>query len=192
MSRKFAYARVSTIEQETENQLQEIRSAGFDVEPHRIITETVSGSQAIAERKGFSRLLDKMESGDVLIVTKMDRLGRNAIDVASTVSRLTEMGIKVHCLALGGVDLTSPAGQLTMGVINAVAQFERDLLIERTNAGLARAKSEGKRFGRPPALSPQQQDEALERLKAGESVSKVAKAFSVSRVTISRLRDREE
>lgn len=191
MSRKFAYARVSTIEQETENQLQEIRSAGFDVEPHRIITETVSGSQAIAERKGFSRLLDKMESGDVLIVTKLDRLGRNAMDVASTVSKLEEMGIKVHCLALGGVDLTSPAGQLTMGVINAVAQFERDLLIERTNAGLARAKSEGKRFGRPPALSSQQQNEALERLKAGESVSKVAKAFGVSRVTISRLRDKE-
>ena len=191
MSRKFAYARVSTIEQETENQLQEIRSAGFEVEPHRIITETVSGSQAITERQGFSRLLDKMESGDVLIVTKMDRLGRNAIDVASTVSKLAEMGIKVHCLALGGVDLTSPAGQLTMGVINAVAQFERDLLIERTNAGLARAKSEGKRFGRPPTLSPQQQNDALERLKAGESVSKVAKAFSVSRVTISRLRDKE-
>ena len=191
MSRKFAYARVSTIEQETENQLQEIRSAGFDVEPHRIITETVSGSQAIAERKGFSRLLETMESGDVLIVTKMDRLGRNAIDVASTVSKLAEMGIKVHCLALGGVDLTSPAGQLTMGVINAVAQFERDLLIERTNAGLARAKSEGKRFGRPPALSSQQQNEVLERLKAGESVSKVAKAFGVSRVTISRLRDKE-
>ena len=191
MSRTFAYARVSTIEQETENQLQEIKSAGFEVEPHRIVTETVSGSQAIAERKGFSRLLDKMEAGDVLIVTKLDRLGRNAMDVASTVSKLEAMGIKVHCLALGGVDLTSPAGQLTMGVINAVAQFERDLLIERTNAGLARAKSEGKRFGRPPALSSQQQKEALERLKAGESVSKIAKAFSVSRVTVSRLRDRE-
>ena len=77
-----------------------------------------------------------------------------------------------------------------MGVINAVAQFERDLIVERTNAGLARAKSEGKRFGRPPALSPQQQNQALERLKAGESVSKVAKAFGVSRVTISRLRDK--
>ena len=190
MSRTFAYARVSTIEQETENQLQEIRSAGFQVEPHRIITETVSGSQAIAERKGFARLLDKMESGDVLIVTKLDRLGRDAIDVTFTVSKLEKMGIKVHCLALGGVDLTSPAGQLTMGVINAVAQFERDLIVERTNAGLARAKSEGKRFGRPPALSPPQQNEALERLKSGESISKIAKEFGVSRVTISRLRNK--
>ena len=101
------------------------------------------------------------------------------------------MGIKVHCLALGGVDLTSPAGQLTMGVINSVAQFERDLIVERTNAGLARAKSEGKRFGRPPALSLTQQKEALKRLKEGESVSKIAKAFGVSRVTIARIRDAE-
>lgn len=79
MSRTFAYARVSTLEQDTENQIQEIKAAGFEVEPHRIIAETVSGSQAIAEWQGFTRLLDKMEAGDVLIVTKLDRLGRNAI-----------------------------------------------------------------------------------------------------------------
>ena len=130
-----------------------------------------------------------MEAGDVLIVTKMDRLGRNAIDVTSTVKKLAEMGIKVHCLALGGVDLTSSAGQLTMGVINAVAQFERDLIVERTNAGLARAKSKGKRLGRPPALSSKQQKEALERVNAGESISKIAKSFEVSRITIARIRD---
>lgn len=96
---------------------------------------------AIAQRIGFSRLLDKMEKGDVLIVTKLDRLGRDAIDVSTTVTKLEEIGIRVHCLALGGVDLTSSAGKMTMGVINAVAQFERDLLIERTQSGLARAKS---------------------------------------------------
>ena len=88
MSRTFAYVRVSTFEQETQNQVMEIEAAGFSVEPHRIITETISGSRAIAQRPGFSRLLDKMEKGDVLIVTKLDRLGRDAIDVSTTVARL--------------------------------------------------------------------------------------------------------
>ncbi len=150
MSRVFAYARVSTTGQTTENQLQEIAAAGFAVERRRVVSETVSGSEAIARRRGFARLLDRMEQGDILVVTRLDRLGRDAIDVSGTVSRLAEMGVRVHCLALGGMDLTSSAGRMTMGVINAVAQFERDLLIERTQSGLARARKEGKRIGRPP------------------------------------------
>ena len=77
-----------------------------------------------------------MEEGDVLVVTKLDRLGRNAMDVRATVDQLASMGVRVHCLALGGVDLTSAAGRMTMQVLNAVAKFERDLLIERTNAGI--------------------------------------------------------
>ena len=102
----------------------EIEAAGFKVEPYRLITETISGSVAIAQRKGFGRLLEKMETGDVLVVTKPDRLGRDAVNVSTTVARLEKLGVRVHCLALGGVDLTSSAGKLTMGVINAVAQFE--------------------------------------------------------------------
>src|SRR3954451_9131203 len=90
------------------------------------------------------RLLDRLEPGDVLVVTKLDRLGRNVMDVGSTVAKLAELGVRVHCLALGGVDLTSSAGKLTMNVLNAVAEFERDLLVERTQAGLSRAKAEGK------------------------------------------------
>lgn len=189
MTRTFAYVRVSTFEQETKNQVMEIKAAGFGVEPHRIITETISGSRAIAQRSGFGRLMEKMEQGDVLIVTKLDRLGRDAIDVSSTVARLEERGIRVHCLALGGVDLTSSAGKLTMGVINAVAQFERDLLIERTQAGLARAKSEGKTLGRPPALSDQQQELVRQRLANGESVSAIARDIKTSRQTVMRARD---
>lgn len=84
---------------------------------------------------GFSKLLDKLEAADVLVVTKLDRLGRNAMDVRATVESLAGAGVRVHCLALGGVDLTSPAGKMTMGVIAAVAEFERDLLIERTQNG---------------------------------------------------------
>jgi len=125
----------------------------------------------------------------VLIVTKLDRLGRNAIDVATTVARLADLGVRVHCLALGAVDLTSAAGKMTMGVINAVAQFERDLLIERTNAGLARAKAEGVALGRPAALAAEQQAEARKALSAGASVSAVARQFRTSRQTIMRVRD---
>lgn len=192
MPRTFAYARVSTIDQETQNQVTEIETAGFKVEPHRIITETISGSVSIALRPEFSRLLDKMEQGDVLIVTKLDRLGRDAIDVASTVAKLEELGIRVHCLALGGVDLTSSAGKLTMGVINAVAQFERDLLIERTQSGLARAKAEGKRMGRPPALSDEDRELVRVALLVGKPVAAIARDLGVSRQTIMRVRDQTQ
>ena len=120
---------------------------------------------AIAQRAGFSKLLDRMEKGDVLIVTKLDRLGRDAIDVSTTVTKLEDIGIRVHCLALGGVDLTSSTGKMTMNVINAVAQFERDLLIERTQSGLARAKAENKSLGQPSVLSTDQQVEVKEKIK---------------------------
>jgi putative DNA-invertase from lambdoid prophage Rac len=135
------------------------------------------------------KLMDRLEPDDVLIVTKMDRLGRNAMDVTATVDRLAKLGVRVYCLALGGADLTSAAGRMTMQVINAVAQFERDLLIERTNSGLARAKASGERLGRPNALDAQQQAAVRAALQAGASVSAVAKQFDTSRQTIMRVRD---
>ena len=189
MPRTFAYVRVSTAGQTTENQIREIEAAGFAVTPRRVVSETVSGSSAIEQRPGFMRLMDKLEQDDVLIVTKLDRLGRNAIGVATTVDRLEKMGVRVHCLALGGVDLTSPAGKMTMGVINAVAQFERDLLIERTQSGLKRAKAEGAVFGRPATLDADQRDAVRAGLAAGVSVSELAKRHATSRQTIMRVRD---
>lgn len=189
MSRVFAYCRVSTVDQTTENQVQEIAGAGFTITKGRTIAETVSGSVAASARGGFGQLLNKLESGDVLVVTKLDRLGRNAMDVRATVEGLTGMGVRVHCLALGGVDLTSAAGKMTMSVIAAVAEFERDLLIERTQSGLARAKSEGKTLGRPPALLSRDIDTVRARLTEGETVSAIAKAYSTSRQTIMRIRD---
>ena len=191
MSRTFAYARGSTAGQTTENQLREIAAAGFAVEPHRVVSETVSGSEAIARRRGFSRLLDRMERGDVLVVTRLDRLGRDAIDVSATVARLADMGVRVHCLALGGVDLTSSAGRMTMGVINAVAQFERDLLVERTQSGLARARAQGKRLGRPLSLDPATRAAVLAGLRGGEPLSVLARKHRTSRQTVMRLRDAE-
>lgn len=189
MPRTFAYVRVSTTGQTTENQILEIQAAGFHVEPRRIITETISGSTAIARRRGFTKLMDRLESGDVLIVTKLDRLGRDAIDVSSTVKALAAIDVRVHCLALGGVDLASSAGTMTMNVLNAVAQFERDLLIERTQSGLKRAKAEGRILGRPSILSEKQKQDARVELAAGTSVSAVARKFATSRQTIMRVRD---
>lgn len=188
MSRIFAYCRVSTSDQDASNQVREIASAGFDVTAARAVTETVSGSVAAKDRKGFARLLDKLEAGDVLIVTKLDRLGRNAMDVRATVEQLETIGVRVHCLQLGGVDLTSPAGKMTMQVINAVAEFERDLLIERTNSGLQRAKAQGKKFGRPPALNDEQHIQVLAQLEAGVAVAQIARQFDTTRQTIMRIR----
>ncbi|MBR8458104.1 recombinase family protein [Burkholderia dolosa] len=189
MSRTFAYARVSTTDQTPANQLREIEAAGFTVDKRRVITESISGSISADQRLGFAELLLKMEEGDVLIVTKLDRLGRNAMDVRATVEALAERGIRIHCLALGGVDLTSAAGRMTMQVLNAVAEFERDLLIERTQAGIARAKAEGKAIGRPTALSKQQQAEVRLQLNEGASVASLAKRYGTSRQTIMRVRN---
>jgi putative DNA-invertase from lambdoid prophage Rac len=191
MPRTFAYLRVSTTGQTTDNQLQEITQAGFQVEPRRVVAETVSGSIAASQRKGFAKLLDRLEAGDVLVVTKLDRLGRNAMDVGGTVAKLASMGVRVHCLALGGVDLTSSTGKLTMTVINAVAEFERDLLVERTQAGLSRARSEGRKLGRPASLTVPQREEIARRLQEGVGVSALARQFKTSRQTIMRARDAE-
>lgn len=188
MSRVFAYCRVSTADQTTTNQVQEIRSAGFDIKPSRVISETVSGAVTAMMRKGFKALVDKLEEGDVLVVTKLDRLGRNAMDVRATVELLQKMEVRVHCLALGGVDLTSAAGRMTMQVLGAVAEFERDLLIERTQAGIQRAKSEGKTFGRPSALTDIQKSEVLKLLQASEPVAQIARKFNTTRQTILRVK----
>lgn len=186
MGRTFAYCRVSTADQTTDNQVREIEAAGFTVEEKRIVTETISGSQAAMERPQFARLVDRLEAGDVLLVTKLDRLGRNAMDVRGTVERLAELGVRVHCLALGGVDLTSPAGKMTMGVIAAVAEFERDLLVERTQSGLKRARDQGKRLGRPSVLTPAQQQEILSKRSEGASLGALAREYGVNRSAIQR------
>ena len=190
--RVFAYCRVSTTDQTTDNQAREIGAAGFAIHPRHIVAEAISGSVAAAERAGFAKLVDRMDEGDVLVVTKLDRLGRNAMDVRSTVEQLAANGIRVHCLALGGMDLTSAAGKMTMQVLGAVAEFERDLLIERTQAGISRARAEGKVFGRPSKLSDAQQQQATRMLAAGAPVAQIARDLGTSRQTIMRVRERAE
>lgn len=190
MARTFAYCRVSTVDQTSDNQVREIQSAGFTIDPKRVVVETVSGSTPARERKEFARLLDRLEEGDVLVVSKLDRLGRNAIDVRSIVEHLATEGVKVHCLALGGVDLTSAAGKMTMGVIAAVAEFERDLLVERTQSGLKRAKAQGKTLGRPQALNAEMQTAIREKRSNGASLGLLAKEYGVSRACIQRIEKR--
>lgn len=184
MSRTFLYARVSTDGQNTQNQLEEVKAAGYEIPASRVVQEIISGSVAASERPGFRKLIERLEHGDVLIVSKLDRLGRNAMDVRATVEALDKAGIRVCCLALGGADLTSAAGKMTMQVLNAVAEFERDLLIERTRAGLLRAKSEGKKLGRPIAKDT---TKSVQSLKAKNMTqAEVALALNLGIATVKR------
>lgn len=184
--RVFAYCRVSTADQTTQNQVLEIRAAGFDVDPKRVIEESVSGSVAALERPGFAKLIDRLESGDVLIVSRIDRLGRSMMDVCGTVNTLSSLGVRVHCLQLGGADLASPSGRMIMQILGSIAEFERGLLIERVQSGLARAKSQGVKLGRKPVLNDKQRQDVLERLAAGTSVSALAREYGTTRQTIIR------
>jgi hypothetical protein len=144
-------------------------------------TAHASGVYTVADSTG-------VEIGDVLVVTKLDRLGRNAMDVRSTVERLAALGVRVHCLALGGSDLTSPAGKMIMAVIAAMAEFERDLLIERTQSGLTRAKSQGKKLGRPQSLGEAAAKAVLSQLAQGVTVAALARDYGTSRQSIMRIR----
>ena len=189
MSRVFAYARVSTVEQLTENQRGEIAAAGYAVETRRFVEEKVSGSVPASQRPGFVKLLEKMEKGDTLVVTKLDRLGRDSIDVQQTVERFAAEGIRLVVLQLGNLDLTSPAGELMVKMLAAVADFERALIVERTQAGLARAKAEGKTLGRPAKTTEVERAAIRGALAAGKSVSELARWYEVSRATIIAVRD---
>ncbi len=111
----------------------------------------------------------------------------NARSVRATIEQLAELQVRVHCLALGGVDLASAAGKMTMAGIAAVAEFERDLLVERTQSGLERAKAQGKKLGRPNKLTPEQQKRICERRAKGESLGVLAKEYAVSRSAVRRV-----
>ncbi|MCA3902828.1 recombinase family protein [Vibrio vulnificus] len=183
--RIFAYCRVSTVEQTTENQILAIGNAGYEVEENRVISETVSGSVLAMERKEFRTLVDhKLESGDTLVVLKLDRLGRDNIDVQQTIDALTTKGIKVICLDLPVADLSSSEGKLMLQMFSAFAEFERNRIRERTQEGLNRAKAEGKKLGRPAAKGT---TESVQRCKAeGLSQSATAKELGIGIATVKR------
>lgn len=189
MSRVFAYARVSTVTQLTENQREQIKQAGYTIEKRRYVEEQISGSVPALQRPGFASLLDRLEEGDTVVVTKLDRLGRDSIDVQQTVNLFLERGVRLVVLQLGNLDLTSKAGALMVKMLAAVADFERDLIIERTQAGLARAKAEGKRLGRPTKTTAGERAKIREALVAGRTVSEVAREYGISRALVHNIRD---
>jgi putative DNA-invertase from lambdoid prophage Rac len=189
MSRVFAYARVSTDLQVTENQREEIDAAGYTVAPTRYVEEKVSGSVQAMQRPGFARLVDKLEAGDTLVVTKIDRIGRDSIDVQQTVAMFAERGVRLVVLQLGNLDLTSSAGALIVKVLAAMGDFERSLIIERTRAGQARARAEGKHMGRPAKTNDEQRAQIRALLASGVTVSQVARDHALSRASVIAIRD---
>jgi len=185
MSRTFAYCRVSTSEQSTENQIMAIRQAGYDVPDNRFVSETVSGGRMAMQRQGFADLVThKLEEGDRLVVLKLDRLGRDNIDVQQTIEMLLKKGIDVVSLDLPVRNLASAEGKLMLQMFSAFAEFEKSRIVERTKEGLTRAKKEGKKLGRPMATDTLKR---VQEAKAkGLSQSKVANALGLGIATIKR------
>jgi putative DNA-invertase from lambdoid prophage Rac len=178
----FAYGRVSTKEQTADNQRLEIEQAGHAIDYW--FADTVSGKLSASRRPQFAALMAKIRDGETLVVTKLDRLGRDAHDVGATVKLLASRKISVVVLQLGKLDLASAAGKMMLTMLAAVAEMERDLLVERTQSGLARAKSEGKTLGRPSKTTPEDRADILYRIDRGESISSVAKLYKISRGNI--------
>jgi len=182
----FGYGRVSTKEQTTENQRRDIEASGYKVD-YWFVDEGVSGKVPALQRPQFARMLGQIRDGEVLVVTKLDRLGRDAQDVGASIKMLAARGIEVIVLQLGKLDLTSAAGKLMLTMLAAVAEMERDLLVERTQSGLARAKAEGKTLGRPTSTTAEQRMAMLRQHRAGESISALSRAYGISRASVMRI-----
>ena len=182
----FGYGRVSTKEQQSENQRLELERAGYDVS-YWFADEGVSGKVPALQRAQFRILLDKIRDGETLVVSKLDRLGRDAQDIGATIKMLAARRIEVIVLQLGKLDLTSSAGKLMLTMLAAMAEMERDLLVERTQSGLARAKAEGKTLGRPALTTDEQRAKMVARFKAGESISALSRDYDVSRASVMRI-----
>jgi len=183
----FAYSRVSTVSQNTSNQKLEIQNAGFSID-YFYEDIGVSGKVFAKQRSEFSKLLNQIRDGETLVVTKLDRLGRDVVDILTTIRYLTSRNIEVIVLQLGKFDLTSTAGKLLLTMLMAVAEMERDLLVERTKMGLLRAKAEGKKLGRPNKTNTQQRIEIIQKLEEGISVSEVARIYGISRASVISIR----
>jgi putative DNA-invertase from lambdoid prophage Rac len=139
------------------------------------------------QRPQSAKMLSQIRDGEMLVVTKLDRLGRDAQDVGATVKMLAARRIEVIVLQLGKLDLPSAAGKLMLTMLAALAEMERDLLVERTQSGLARAKAEGKTLGRPPSTTAEQRSAMLKRHQTGESISALARSYDLSRASVMRI-----
>lgn len=182
----FGYGRVSTKDQQSENQRLELERAGYQVS-YWYADEGVSGKVPALQRAQFRILLDKIRDGETLVVSKLDRLGRDAQDIGATIKMLAARHIEVIVLQLGKLDLASAAGKLMLTMLAAVAEMERDMLVERTQSGLARAKAEGKTLGRPTSTTKEQRAAMVARFTARESISALARDYGISRASVMRI-----
>lgn len=179
----YGYARVSTESQTLAAQEAALREAGAD----RVFSEKVSGASA-GNRKALARVLEALEPGDVLLVTRLDRLARSTRDLLNVLDTIAKAGAGFKSLADTWADTTTAHGRLMLTVLGGLAEFERELIKARTGEGRRRAKARGVHMGRPPALNADQRREALDRREAGEALTDIARTFGVSHTTISRLK----
>lgn len=176
----FGYARISTSDQSLDGQTDALTAAGAE----RIFADTISGTKR--ERPKLAQLLDQLRDGDVVTVTKYDRLARSLHDLLDIVKAIEERGAGFRSLA-EDIDTTTPAGRLVFHVFASIAQFERERISERTKEGLEAARKRGRVGGRPSALSVVQRSEVRRmRDEEGRRVSEIALLFKVSVNTVRR------
>ena len=179
----YGYARVSTDGQSVAAQVKELRDAGAE----KVFRETARGAQT--DRAQLRRALDKLDTDDVLIVTRLDRLARSTRDSLNTLAGVAAKGATFRSLGDTWADTTTAHGRLILTVLGGLAEFEAHLIRTRTGEGRARAVANGVKLGRKPTLTPHQKAEAIKRRHKGESPAAVARSYNVSRWTIQRLPD---
>jgi DNA invertase Pin-like site-specific DNA recombinase len=177
----YGYARVSTNGQDLSSQEAELVAAGCA----KVFREKVSGAKT--DRAELAKVIRRLEPGDVLIVTRLDRLARSTRDLLNVLATLGERQAGFRSLKDSWADTTTPHGRLMLTVLGGLAEFERELIRARTGDGRKRAKARGVKFGRPSALTAHQRQEALQRLANGEAQADLARSYRVSQATISRL-----
>jgi DNA invertase Pin-like site-specific DNA recombinase len=177
----FGYARVSTNGQTLASQDAQLMAAGCA----KVYAEKVSGAKT--DRPELAKLLRRLDRGDVLVVTRLDRLARSTRDLLNILDVIAKAGAGFKSLGDSWADTTTPHGRLMLTVLGGLAEFERELILTRTSDGRARAKARGVKFGRPPSLTPHQRQEATGRLAKGEVQADIARSYAVSQSTISRL-----
>src|SRR5271166_5213991 len=177
----YGYARVSTDGQSVAAQVAALQDAGAV----NVFRETASGAKT--DRAELRTMLNALDEGDVLMVTRLDRLARSTRDLLNTLATITGKGAGFRSLADAWADTTTPHGRLMVTMLAGLAEFERELIHARTSEGRKRAQANGVKMGRPPKLDAFQQREALKRLKAGESPRTIGCSYGVHRSTIERL-----
>ena len=178
---KVGYCRVSTQDQNLDLQVKALKSAGCET----IVRDKISGTTTTKARPKLKKALKGLQTGDVLVVWKLDRLGRSLGHLIETVSDLKERGVGFASVS-ENIDTTTPGGKLFFHLMGALAEFERDLIVERTKAGMDAARQRGQHIGRPTKLSPIQIEHARELIDQGKSRNEVARLFSVNPSTLYR------